>query len=65
MNRNWNILQVNTGFQRVFQIKPIIAFKLIENLQEMIGSHTIKQAKVFKKILHRQNRKSLACSSAR
>ena len=42
MNRNWNILQVNTGFQKVVQIKPVIAFKRVETPQEIIRSHTVK-----------------------
>lgn len=65
VNRHRNILQVNTGFRGVFQVKPVIAFKRIENTPEIIGSHTIKQTKVFKKSLDGQTRKSLSCSLAR
>ena len=50
VNRNWNILQINTEFRGVFQATPMIAFKHSKNLQEIIGGHTVKQGKVFKKI---------------
>ena len=65
MNRNWNILQINTGFQRVFKDAPMIAFKRSKNLQEIIGGHTVKQGKVFKKSLTRLNGNSMPCSSKR
>ena len=51
VNRNWNILQINTEFHGVFQATPMIAFKHSKNLQEIIGGHTVKQGKVFKKNL--------------
>ena len=50
VNRHRNILQVNTGFREVFQVKPVIAFKRIENTPEIIGSHTIKQ-RFLRKVL--------------
>ena len=49
VNRNWNILQINTEFHGVFQATPMIAFKHSRNLQEIIG--------VF--MSHSQTRKSL------
>ena len=64
MNRNWNILQINTAFHGVFQVTPMIAFKRSKNLQEIIGGHTVKQS-FFKKNLARLNRKSVPCSSTR
>ena len=33
VNRNWNILQINTKFHGVFQATPMIAFKRSQNLQ--------------------------------
>ena len=51
VNRNWNILQINTEFQEVFQTTPMLAFKCGKNLQEIIGGHRVKQEKVFKKNL--------------
>ena len=65
VNRNWNILQINTKFHRVFKDTPIIAFKRSRNLKEIIGGHIVKQGKVFKKNLTRLNGKSLPCSSTR
>ena len=65
MNRNWNILQINTGFQRVFKDTPMIAFKRSKNLQEIIGGHTVKQGKVLMKNLVTLNRKPLPCSLTR
>ena len=65
MNRNWNILQINTEFHGVFQATPMIAFKRNKNLQEIIGGHTDKQGKVDKKSLVRLNGKFMPCSSAR
>ena len=65
MNRNWNILKINTEFHRVFQGTPMIAFKRSKNLQEIIGSHTVKQGKVFLKNLASINGKSVPCSSTR
>ena len=64
-NRNWNILEINTKFHGLFQATPMIAFKRIKNLQEIIGGHTVKQEKVFKKNLDRLNGKSVPCSSTR
>ena len=65
VNRNWNILQISTKFHGVFQGTPMIAFKRSKNLQEIIGGHTVKQGKVFKKNLARLNGKSVPCSSTR
>ena len=55
VNRNWNILQINTELHRVFKDTPMTAFKCSKNLQEIIGDHTVKQGKVFKKNLTRLN----------
>ena len=52
------ILQINTQFHAVFQTKPMIAFKCRKNLQEIVAGHSVKQGKVFKKNLCRQNRNS-------
>ena len=63
MNRNWNILQINNEFHRVFKDTPMIAFKRSKNHQEITGSHTVKQG--FKKNLTRLNGNSMHCSSTR
>ena len=65
MNRNWNILQINTEFHEVCKATPIIAFKRSKNLQEIIGGHTVKQGKVFKKNLTRLNGNSIPYTSLR
>ena len=65
MNKNWNILQINTEFHGAFQATPMIAFKRSKNLQEIIGGHTVKQGKVFKKNLARLNGMSMPCGSTR
>ena len=65
VNRNWNILQINTEFHGIFQATAMIAFKRSQNLQAIIGGHTVKQGKVFKKNLARINGKSVPCSSTR
>ena len=65
VNRNWNILEVNTEFHGVFQSTPMIAFKCSKNLQDIIAGHTVRQGKVFKKSLFRLNGKSMPCSSTR
>ena len=39
VNRNWNILEINTELQRVFKDTPMIAFKLSKNFQEIVGGH--------------------------
>ena len=65
MNRNWNILPINTEFHGVFQATPMIAFKRSKNLLKIIGSNTVKQGKVFKKNLAKLNGKSVPCSSTR
>ena len=65
MNRNWNILQIHTAFPRVFKDTPMIAFKRSKNLQEIIGGHTVKQARVFKENPTRLNGNSIPCSSTR
>ena len=59
VNRNWNILQINTKIDRVFQATPMIVFKRSRNLQEIIGGHMVKQGKVFKKNMTRLNGKSM------
>ena len=41
VNRNWNILQINTEFHGVFQATPLIAFQRSKNLQEITGGHTV------------------------
>ena len=46
INKNWNILQINTELQ----------------FHEIIAGHTVKQGKVFKKNLARLNGKSIPCS---
>ena len=48
VNRNWNILQINSEFHGVFHITPMIAFKRSKNLRKIIGCYTFKQGKVFK-----------------
>ena len=65
VNRNWNILQINTEFHGVFQATPMIAFKRCKNFQEIFGGHTVRQGKIFKKSLVRLNGKSMPCSSTR
>ena len=65
MSRNWNILQINNKFHRVFKDTHIIAFKRSKNLQEIIGGHTVKQGKVFQKILTKLNGNSMPCSLTR
>ena len=62
VNRNWNILQLNAEFHGVFQTKPMIALKLSRNLEWVIGGHTVKQGKVFKKSLHRHDEKGMSCN---
>ena len=65
VSRNCHILQINTEFHRVFKDTPMMAFKRSKNLQEIIGGHTVKQGKVFKKNLTRLNGNSMPCSSTR
>ena len=65
VNRNWNILQINTEFHGVSQATPMIAFKRSKNLQEIIGGHTVRQGNVFKKSLARLKGKSMPSSSTR
>ena len=65
VNRNWNILQLNIKFHGVFKATQMIAFKRSKNLQEIIGGHTVKQRKVFRKNLARLNENSMPCSSLR
>ena len=43
----------------------MMVFKRNKNLQDIIGSHTVKQEKVFKKCLHRLNGNSMPYSSTR
>ena len=62
VNKNWNILQINTEFHGVIQATSMIAFKGRKNLHEIIAGHTVKQGKVFKKNLARLNGKSIPCS---
>ena len=47
VKRNWNILQIKTKLNGVFQATPMIAFTSSKNLQGIIGGHTVKQEKVF------------------
>ena len=50
VNRNWNILQINTEFLGVFQSKPMITLRRNKNFQEIIGDHAIKQRNAFEKV---------------
>ena len=50
VNRNWNILQINTEFLGVFQSKLMITLRCNKNFQEIIGDHTIKQRNAFEKV---------------
>ena len=43
----------------------MIAFKRSKNLQEIVGGHTVKQEKLFKKTLLSLNGKSMPCSLTR
>ena len=42
VNRNCNIMQINTKFHRVFQATSMITFKRSKNLQEIIWGQTVK-----------------------
>ena len=50
----YNVLQINLKLQETFQNNLFVAFKRNKNLQEIIGSHTIKNENVFK--THFKNR---------
>ena len=65
VNRNWNILQINTEFHGIFQATPMITFKRSKNFQEIIGGHTAKQGKFVKKNQARLNGMSMPCGSTR
>ena len=41
VNRNWNMLQINTELHGVFQAIPMIAYKGNKDLQETIGGHAV------------------------
>ena len=58
----WNILQINTDLQPVFQTKPMIAYKRNKNLKEIIGGNTIVNSKVFKRQLKDRNGKCKPCN---
>ena len=57
VNRNWNILQINTEFYRVFKDTSMIAFKSNKNLQKTIRGHTVQQGKVFKENIQANKQK--------
>ena len=61
VNRNWNILQINTEFHGVFQSKSIIAFKRNKNLYEIIGGHRASKEKFLS--LDRLKGKPMPCSA--
>ena len=54
-SKYWNALQINLKLLKTFKNNPFVAFKRNKNLQETIGSYTIKNRKVFKIFL--ENRK--------
>ena len=58
-------MEINTKFHGLFQATPMIAFKHIKNLPLIIGGHTVKQGKIFKKNMARLNGKSVPCNSTR
>ena len=55
INKRWNILQTNPEMRETIQNNPFVSFKRNKNLHEIIGSHTIKNGRVFK--AHSKSRK--------
>ena len=49
ITKNWNILQISSTFQKVFDKKAMISYKRNKYLGELIGSHTLQSWKSFKK----------------
>ena len=58
VRKNWHILQINPELRHVFVNKPSIAFKGNKNIQDLIGSHLIKDRKVAKKELEKRKVKA-------
>ena len=57
LSKYWNVVQVNAELREIFQNNPFVAFKSHKNLQEFIAGHTIKNGKVFKTHLDKNDRK--------
>ena len=49
INKNWNILQINTKLKDTFKEKPIIAYRRNKNLGDILGQKTLKNGKVFRR----------------
>ena len=54
VRKNCHILHINPEFRNVFANKPTIAFKRNKNIQNLTGSHLIKDGKVAKKKLEKR-----------
>ena len=61
--KNWNILQISTTLQKVFDKKPMITYKRNKNLGELTGGHTLQGGKVFKTHLQIIKDESKSCNT--
>ena len=50
IDKNWNILQINSGISETFKSKPLVAYRRNPNLQQLIGGHRVENGKVVKRI---------------
>ena len=62
ITKNWNILEISSTLQKVFDKKPIITYKRIKNLGELIGGHTLQGGKAFKTHLQIIKGESKSCN---
>ena len=66
VKKNWNILQIGSEFENVFDNTPTIAFKRNKNIQELIGGNLINNGKLVKRNkLKQKEGKSKTCNTNR
>ena len=68
INKHWNILQINSRLEEMFQNDPFVGYKRNKNLQVIIGGHTIengKNGKVFKAYSENREGKCDPCNTSK
>ena len=60
VNKHWHLLQVNPNHKNIVEEKPIIDYRRIRNLHELIGSNRILNDRVVRK--NNIEKKQLYCS---
>jgi len=53
LTNDWNILQINDTLSQKFDTEPLVSYRQNKNLKDILGSKTISDNKILKKISQR------------